>query len=57
MPDSGIVKPRPKRKGRPRPLPPDVTARNLAIEKQRREALNENFVVCFIKRAIFPRRN
>ncbi|KAF5661388.1 hypothetical protein FHETE_8450 [Fusarium heterosporum] len=41
----GIVKKsRPKRKGRPRPLPPDVTARNLAIEKQRREALNENFL-------------
>ncbi|KAM0229479.1 hypothetical protein ACHAP5_011649 [Fusarium lateritium] len=39
-----VKKPRPKRKGRPRPLPPDVTARNLAIEKQRREALNENFL-------------
>ncbi|KAM0205198.1 hypothetical protein ACHAQD_009217 [Fusarium lateritium] len=45
MSSSGNVKkPRPKRKGRPRPLPPDVTARNLAIEKQRREALNENFL-------------
>ncbi|KAF4993188.1 hypothetical protein FGRMN_6673 [Fusarium graminum] len=41
----GIAKKsRPKRKGRPRPLPPDVTARNLAIEKQRREAFNENFL-------------
>ncbi|KAH6951807.1 hypothetical protein DER45DRAFT_388294 [Fusarium avenaceum] len=45
MPDSGSVKKsRPRRKGRPRPLPPNVMARNLAIEKQRREALNENFV-------------
>jgi hypothetical protein len=35
-----------KKKGQPRPLPPDVTARNLAIEKQRREVLNENFLVC-----------
>lgn len=46
MPNSGgVKKSRPRRKGRPRPLPPDVMARNLAIEKQRREALNENFVV------------
>lgn len=30
---------------RPRPLPPDVTARNLAYEKERRRALNDDFVV------------
>jgi len=34
-----------KRPIRQRPLPPDVNTRNLAIEKQRREALNENFLV------------
>lgn len=28
-----------------RPLPPDVTARNLATEKHRREALNNSFLV------------
>ncbi|KIW06101.1 hypothetical protein, variant [Verruconis gallopava] len=33
-----------KKPSRQRPLPPDVMARNLAIEKQRREALNENFL-------------
>ncbi|KAL4910538.1 hypothetical protein BDW74DRAFT_172009 [Aspergillus multicolor] len=33
-----------KKRGRPRPLPPHVMARNLAIEKQRREALNEDFL-------------
>lgn len=30
---------------RHRPLPPAVMARNLAIEKKRREALNERFLV------------
>ncbi|KAL4781651.1 hypothetical protein BJX76DRAFT_334816 [Aspergillus varians] len=32
------------RKKRARPLPPHVVARNLAIEKRRREELNEDFV-------------
>lgn len=32
---------------RPRPLPPDVTARNLAYEKERRRDLNDDFVVRF----------
>lgn len=36
-----------KRSARQRPLPPNVVARNLAIEKQRREALNEDFRVGF----------
>ncbi|KAF5536529.1 hypothetical protein FNAPI_11739 [Fusarium napiforme] len=45
MSNAGITKnPRPKRKNRPRPLPPDVTARNLAIEKQRRGELKEDFL-------------
>ncbi|KAL4731572.1 hypothetical protein ACLX1H_000545 [Fusarium chlamydosporum] len=45
MSNAGITKPqKPKRKGRPRPLPADVTARNLAIEKQRRGEMNENFL-------------
>ncbi|KAL9562425.1 hypothetical protein ACKAV7_013508 [Fusarium commune] len=45
MSNPGITKnPRPKRKNRPRPLPPDVTARNLAIEKQRRGELKEDFL-------------
>ncbi|OBS24616.1 hypothetical protein FPOA_05156 [Fusarium poae] len=45
MANAGITKSqKPKRKGRSRPLPPDVTARNLAIEKQRRGEMNENFV-------------
>lgn len=30
---------------RQRPLPPDVNTRNLAIEKKRREVMNENFLV------------
>lgn len=34
-----------KRVGRPRPLPAHVNARNLAIEKQRRQFLNEKFLV------------
>lgn len=34
-----------KRVGRPRPLPAHVNARNLAIEKQRRQSLNEKFLV------------
>ncbi|KAF5624352.1 hypothetical protein F52700_9519 [Fusarium sp. NRRL 52700] len=43
--NAGITKTsRPKRKNRPRPLPPDVTARNLAIEKQRRGELKEDFL-------------
>ncbi|KAL4938886.1 hypothetical protein BDV06DRAFT_225569 [Aspergillus oleicola] len=33
-----------KRRGRPRPLPPHVNARNLAIEKRRRGEHNEDFV-------------
>ncbi|KAL4793074.1 hypothetical protein BDV19DRAFT_391515 [Aspergillus venezuelensis] len=33
-----------KRRGRPRPLPPHVNARNLATEKRRREELNEDLV-------------
>lgn len=37
-----------KKSIRQRPLPPDVVARNLAIEKQRREAMNENFRVGFV---------
>ncbi|KAF5695083.1 hypothetical protein FDENT_642 [Fusarium denticulatum] len=45
MSNAGITKnTRPKRKNRPRPLPPDVTARNLAIEKQRRGELKEDFL-------------
>ncbi|CEI61819.1 unnamed protein product [Fusarium venenatum] len=45
MANAGITKSqKPKRKGRSRPLPPDVTARNLAIEKQRRGEMNENFL-------------
>ncbi|RGP76681.1 hypothetical protein FLONG3_5121 [Fusarium longipes] len=45
MSNAGITKTqKPKRKGRPRPLPPDVTARNLAIEKQRRGEMNESFL-------------
>ncbi|EWZ32497.1 hypothetical protein BFJ70_g14454 [Fusarium oxysporum] len=45
MSNAGITKTsRPKRKNRPRPLPPDVTARNLAIEKQRRGELKEDFM-------------
>ncbi|KAF5969242.1 hypothetical protein FBULB1_10341 [Fusarium bulbicola] len=45
MSNAGITKAsRPKRKNRPRPLPPDVTARNLAIEKQRRGELKEDFL-------------
>lgn len=36
-----------KKPGRKRPLPRDVMARNLAIEKQRREALKEDFLVWF----------
>ncbi|RBR15934.1 uncharacterized protein FIESC28_07136 [Fusarium coffeatum] len=45
MSNAGVTKSqKPKRKGRPRPLPPDVTARNLAIEKQRRGEMNENFL-------------
>ncbi|KAF4345058.1 hypothetical protein FBEOM_932 [Fusarium beomiforme] len=45
MLNAGITKnSRPKRKKRPRPLPPDVTARNLAIEKQRRGELKEDFL-------------
>ncbi|KAG5758469.1 hypothetical protein H9Q72_013395 [Fusarium xylarioides] len=45
MSNAGITKnPRPKRKNRPRPFPPDVTARNLAIEKQRRGELKEDFL-------------
>lgn len=32
---------------RPRPLPPDVTARNLAYEKQRRQTFNDDLVVGF----------
>lgn len=36
-----------KRVGRPRPLPAHVNARNLAIEKQRRQSLNEKFLVGF----------
>lgn len=38
-------KPKVKKWSRPRPLPPDVTARNLAIEKYRREELNDSFLV------------
>lgn len=34
-----------RKSSRLRPLPPEVNARNLAIEKQRREALNEKFLV------------
>lgn len=34
-----------RKPARPRPLPPDVNARNLAIEKQRREDMNEKFSV------------
>ncbi|KAM0559922.1 hypothetical protein ACHAPJ_003872 [Fusarium lateritium] len=41
---SSIMNPRPKRKPRARPLPPDVTARNLAIEKKRRGEMNDNFL-------------
>ncbi|KAM5522221.1 dyp-type peroxidase family [Fusarium oxysporum f. sp. phaseoli] len=45
MSNAGITKTsRPKRKNRPRPLPPNVTARNLAIEKQRRGELKEDFM-------------
>ncbi|KAF4454230.1 hypothetical protein F53441_3230 [Fusarium austroafricanum] len=44
MADSRAKKTPPKRKGRARPLPPDVTARNLAIEKKRREELKEDFL-------------
>lgn len=38
---SGIV----KKTRRARPLPPNVNARNLSIEKQRREAMNKQFLV------------
>ncbi|KAF4964564.1 hypothetical protein FSARC_7523 [Fusarium sarcochroum] len=41
---SNIANSRPKRKPRARPLPPDVTARNLAIEKKRRGEMNDNFL-------------
>lgn len=34
-----------KKTRRARPLPPSVNARNLSIEKQRREAMNEQFLV------------
>lgn len=45
MANAGVTKSqKPKRKGRSRPLAPDVTARNLAIEKQRRGEMNENFL-------------
>ena len=46
------------KKTRSRPLPPNVAARNLAIEKQRREALNDTFLVtlhpCVPFRLIVP---
>ena len=47
-----------KRQTRQRPLPPNVTARNLAIEKHRREALNEDFLVGFLTPHIvrYPQR-
>lgn len=35
-----------KKTRRARPLPPNVNARNLSIEKQRREAMNKQFLVC-----------
>ncbi|KAJ9611714.1 hypothetical protein H2200_004898 [Cladophialophora chaetospira] len=41
---SSITKENGKKKGRARPLPPDVNARNLRIEKQRREVMNEKFM-------------
>lgn len=43
-----------KKTTRARPLPPNVMARNLAIEKQRREALNEDFLVCTVHLAYTP---
>lgn len=36
---------KPKRRGRPRPLPPDVNARNLALEKWRREDMKKDLLV------------
>lgn len=36
---------KPKRRGRPRPLPPDVNARNLALEKGRREDMKKDLLV------------
>ncbi|CEJ58074.1 hypothetical protein PMG11_06745 [Penicillium brasilianum] len=35
---------KPKRRGRPRPLPPDVNARNLALEKGRREDMKKDLL-------------
>lgn len=43
-----------RKSGRPRPLPPEVNARNLAIEKQRREALNDKFLVIIPVRRSAP---
>lgn len=46
--------PQPKKRSRPRPLPPEVTSRNLAIEKKRREEMNQNLLVHSAS-AHFPR--
>lgn len=39
---------RPRRPPRARPLPPNVTARNLAIEKKRRNVFNELLLVSLV---------
>jgi hypothetical protein len=41
----GTHQSKPKRRGRPRPLPPDVNARNLALEKERREDMKKDLLV------------
>lgn len=45
MSNNSTMKAPTKKATRRRPLPANVMARNLAIEKQRREDLNENFLV------------
>ena len=42
---SKVVKRGTRNANRPRPLPADVTARNLAYEKQRRQTFNDDLVV------------
>lgn len=44
-----------KKSRRARPLPPNVNARNLSIEKQRREAMNKQLLVRACARLLIGR--